>query len=425
MNIAILIIKNTAPLDFIFPILYEISETYPNIQCKVLYCDLSKYRYIRKSKYYTEKFHSFGIKEFDYISFLPKTNFIQREILRKMLSKSPKDSNHYSKQFKKLLSRMEEKLYSRISFSNIIGCLAPKVILLGNTESKNRPGVKEILENIYNERIQTFLLPHAPHHRNTEIFTPFFKERGWFLPEFCEYWKPFRFDHPENLFSEQKKQFYYVGYPGLDSRWLEKLKAIQPYRPNTKRRILFIIRRFTEKNSNIPNSVTTEDFIYGYQEVLAICLKIENVVKKTFADYEITVKPHPSNDYTSINKLIKTAKLRHWKITYEPIYNAIGKTDLIISMYSTTHLIPAMAGIPVIILASSIQSVAERDPYIKELYRGMQFALEDNEQLSEVIKKFNDNEVDKSIALDKNHIRRFYPDRAIYRGIERILLYLC
>lgn len=423
MNITLIIIKNTAPLDFIFPMLNEMYKNYPDITCNILYCDLSKYRYIRKSKYYTKKFRGLGIKEFDYISFLPKTSLIKQEIFRKVLSKSPKDSNNYLKKLRTIISKLEMRLYSQVNFINIVGSLSPNIILLGNTESKNGPGVKEILETIYNENIQTFLLPHAPHHRDTKIFTPFFKEQGWILPEFCEYWMPFKYDHPWDSLPSFKKQFHYIGYPGLDKDWLEKIKREQT-RKSKNKRILFIIRRFTGIDSIEIDSDKTEDFIYNYQEVLGVCLTINDILKKELNNYKVTIKPHPSNDYTSVKKLIKKSKLKHWGITYEPIYDAIGKVDLIISMYSTTHLIPAMAGIPVIIMASSVQTIAEQDPFIKELYRGMQFALNDNLQLSTIIEMLkNDNDISRYILLDKKHIRKYYPDKAIQRSIDRILQY--
>jgi hypothetical protein len=123
-----------------------------------------------------------------------------------------------------------------------------------------------------------------------------------------------------------------------------------------------------------------------------------------------------------VKTLIHTLDYTGWSITFEPIYQAIMDIDLVVSMYSTIHLVPAMAGIPVIVLSSSIQEIAEQDQKIQGLYQNMQFCLTDNTKLLETINEASFDESKEHTIKDQTHIRSYYPDQAIDRCITRINL---
>ncbi|MBI9044555.1 MAG: hypothetical protein JEZ06_08720 [Anaerolineaceae bacterium] len=418
MKILIVLLKNTAPLDFIIPVLNELNHD-ENTEINILFCDLSKFTFLRKSEFYSDFFREKKINDFDYLSFSSIKCKLIINYLRKLYSRSHYDSESTSKVKLRIERLIYNQIITTINFRNIIDVIGPNVILLGNTDSKNKLGINEIIHSIHDKRIRTILLPHAPHHRTTTIITPFYKEKNWILPEFCEYWMPFIHDQTWKNIPNKKRNFKYIGYPGLDHSWLTLLKENNKIVNNNQQlKILFIIRRFDSKNNQNDN---TKDFIYSYSEFINVCNLVNKSLKNLADDYKIIVKPHPSNDYSELNKIIFEQGFNEWELTYEPIYSFIGNTDLIISMYSTIHLVPAIAGIPVILLSSSIQEIAESDDKIKELYHGMQFYLKDNNKLGDTLRGIiNINRVSPP-SPDIKHIRNFFPDLAITRSINRIL----
>jgi hypothetical protein len=249
MNITVILIKNTAPLDFIFPVLLSIKQNYPEYNCNILYCDISKYRYLRKSTYYSDQCRLNDIREYDYLDFLPPLLRSLKSLFSRLFESSLRDQQININVVRRYLAKLESLIISKIEFNKIIEHLNPNVILLGNTEKKESPGLKEIFTSIINNRIHTILLPHAPHHRNTNIIIPFYKENHLLLPEYCEYWLPYKYDEPWINIPEQKEQFHYIGYPGLDSAWLEQIKGNNKKKGTKK--VLFIIRKFNPKSVHV------------------------------------------------------------------------------------------------------------------------------------------------------------------------------
>ena len=86
-----------------------------------------------------------------------------------------------------------------------------------------------------------------------------------------------------------------------------------------------------------------------------------DAIKTNKTDIELVIKPHPSNDFQEVRELIAESGLSRWRVEQDSIYATIDESDFIISMYSTAQFIPAMAGLPVMLLHSTTQSILHQE----------------------------------------------------------------
>ena len=63
MKVLVLVIKNTATLDFVIPLLWKISREVRGASMSVLYCSLSRRKMLRRSEFYSHFLRSCGISE--------------------------------------------------------------------------------------------------------------------------------------------------------------------------------------------------------------------------------------------------------------------------------------------------------------------------------------------------------------------------
>ena len=449
-NILLIVIKNTSVLDYALPLLWKMKQTNSQVNISILYCTLNRRRILRKASFYSVLLNDCKITQYDFGNFLPSSYLRVQGLWRRILSRSNWDSletndendngfilRKTTRKIKGAVERWIEKLlYQKVHFGKMLSSLNPDVVLFDKRSVIAFYGRRYLYEYLKRAKRKVILLPHAPHHTGTSGFTPFdtpFDKQGDSLPEFCTYWTPFKFDKPWEKIPEKKLQFTYIGYPGLDSEWLTlfrspgKLPQIQITKNhNSKRHLkcLFIIRKFLLEGEQKPRG--HDAYIFDYDEFTYYLNLIGNTLRRINSDTEVVVKPHPSNDFGKLKTVLEKSSIENWQITHEPIYAELGKCDFVISLYSTTLLIPAMAGIPVIVLHSRIQDEIHQWDEIKNLYEGLQFYLNNPGDLPQVLKQvmfdiYAHGETGRpKWCKDIKHLREFYPDGAMQRAIESI-----
>jgi hypothetical protein len=445
MNITMLVIKNTAAMDFALPLLWKIKQGIPHANVSVLYCTLSRKKILRQSRFYSEVLSTCGISQYDFADFLQFPYVSLRGLWRWLCSQSDWDSSPWDMRLHQFpasgrvaryvqhsLNQLEDLLGQKVSVQQILPSLNPDIVLLDHTASSVRRERDRLFDYFRQTRKKVVLLPHAPHHARTTAFTPFDKE-GELLPDHCEFWMPFRFDRTWEVVPEKRNQFVYVGYPGLDSEWLEHITADSHLGSSNKSRLsrlqeplkcLFVIRRFLPRGRSRGRGDNA--FVYDYAEFSRYLNLVKESLEKVGTEIELIVKPHPSNDFQALKDVFAESEIPNWRITYDSIYGVLSEIDFVISLYSTVFFIPAMAGIPVVLLHSSTQSVVHEEDVMKQLYTGFRFYLANPEdlplRLKEVIEIAAERRRTDKAAQDGDveHLRYFYPDGALQRALERL-----
>jgi len=319
-----------------------------------------------------------------------------------------------------------------VSVRQILPSFSPDIVLFDNTLITRFYGREHFYAYFASQKKKVVLLPHAPHHGYLTAFTPF-DDVGDELPDYCEFWMPFKYARSWEKLPDKKSQFSYVGYPGMDSKWLDNFKlGTQPCltgepKPSPSRHALtclFIIRRFLPKEQ--AGRPGPDAYIYSYDEFLYYIKLVETAFKNTGIDIELIVKPHPSSDYETLRHVFAESGIANWRISYEPVYALLAVCDFTISLYSTVPLITAMAGIPTVLLNSSTQDMVHQEDIMKQLYTGLHFYLENPEDLPNRLKEVIDIASERKstggtvCTEDVEHLRQFYPDGAMQRCLDRL-----
>ena len=221
-----------------------------------------------------------------------------------------------------------------------------------------------------------------------------------------------------------------MGYPGLDSEWLEYLgsggdkKSSKAKREGGgRKKCLFIIRRYLPEGEE--RSPDLDPFIIDYNDFMQPLKMLSNGISRVDEEIELIVKPHPVNNYKVLAGDFEKAGIKYWSISYEPIYALIGEVDIVVSLFSTILLVPAMAGIPTIITNTRLQEHVHKEwDLLERMYTGMQFYLKDVNKLPEtfcsVLDMIKSGDSEKYCKDDINHLRYYFPDGAIGSSLERI-----
>jgi hypothetical protein len=96
------------------------------------------------------------------------------------------------------------------------------------------------------------------------------------------------------------------------------------------------------------------------------------------------------------------------------IYHVIPQSDFVISISSTVMLIPAIYGLPVMFLNSSVKKTFKRWEPMKELFSNLQFYIKDLKDLYDMVNKIATALI-KGINLEEFTIKevqhfRFFSD---------------
>ncbi len=457
MHILQIVVKNTSTLDFTLPILWKLRARDQSCRISILYCVFDKRQILRSSRFYSNFFKRIHAEEYDFADFLKRPWHLTSWLLRALFSSAPADKVHLadlyrtyrkgrdntdnrglmaflvslfqryslvslvSNVFKNGLARVERAITPRlIHLDRILPTFNADTVLFDNRATTKFPGRELFFQYFSRIRRPVVLLPHAPHLRDpVSEFCPF-DEHGEVLPSYCNFWMPLRFGTPWVKVPDKKDQFSYVGYPGLDSEWLDFLRK---KRQATKLKCLVIIRRYLEEGEKRPADL--DPYIIDYDEFIRPMRLLAEAVKRTGKEIDVIIKPHPANNYKCLARDLKKVGLRHWSITHEPVFALLQEIDLVVSLFSTILLVPAMSGIPTLVLNSKLQRhVHEEWSLLRDLYTNMEFYVEDLAGFSSVFANALNRLMQKSVAAikdnDINHLRYYFPSGATEVCLEKI-----
>lgn len=461
MHILQIIIKNTSTMDFTVPVLWRLSESYPDIKITVFYCVLDRRNILRKSKFWDHFFESHNINQLDYCDYLRPTLRPFKKLFRYIFSISSADKIHLKEvlEFYKLNNKKSSHLgfllfliqeygflklinnllrglvvlFERrftlglIEVSEVLPRIAPDLILFDNRSVSNFPGRQVFYDWIYKNKVPVALIPHAPHLRDPVSEFCAFDEKGESLPNFCDFWIPLHFGTPWVKMPEKRKQFHVTGYPGLDSDWLEWCRKGNGSSPRMHKkdeplRVLFIMRRYLPRGKIRPNN--TDPYIIDYEDFFIPLTRLISAFKELDIEIELILKPHPANNYTILATDMERAGVHNWRISHEPIYPLLSEVDMVVSLFSTILLVPTMAGIPTLLLKTSLQETVHSEWDVLEgLYTNLQYYVDDLDKLTSTLRNIlvkigTDLNLNSEESIDA--LRYYYQNGAISKTIARI-----
>lgn len=432
-HIVQIVIKNTSTLDFTVPLFWKIKKLHPDVRISILYCVFDKKEILRDSTYFSTFCKEHQIKEYDFSDFSKPFIKYLMPSLQLMFSSSKADKlsffeikaklkrfnlNVIQDLMKLVITRIEKFILKRwIDHAQILPLLKPDILFFDNRSVTNFIGRDEIYTFMYDSRIPTYLIPHAPHMRDPiSEFCPF-DEHGDALPSFCTFMIPFKYGTPWVGRETQQKQFFISGYPGLDSDWLTYCSYPKEHK-NGQINVLFIIRRFLAEG--VQRKSDTDPFIIDYDEFIRPLYLIKQSIQKSEKNVHLIIKPHPANNYNELKKIMKKINIQSWEISHEPIYPLLKKIDVVCSLASTVLLIPAQANIPTIIFDTNLQrQIHETWDKLEQLYANMHFCLTDNEQFESVFLQILKS-LDSSYL--ETSIREYFENKSAEQIINTILL---
>ena len=377
----------------------------------------------------------FEVNLMDLASFKPSKSFLTKSL--RALSCNPQKNNNYGNTIDKpftfgysiqkligfkLASRMlnilENLYFGHTNFENFFEVLRPDIVILDNRNHQSFPASNKIFEKIFSSDATKIVTPHAPHYIDPYFAFSHVNPVGKEIYSDCDVWLPFRYSKPHLKHPNLSNQFFYSGYPGLDSDWLRYCKKqIKPKK--TRVQCLYIARKFFSKNTKRQGA---SDFVtMEFSEVLKDLKNIRDAFLQMGVEFELQFKPHPSGRRDLVEQLLEEASLSHFSINLEPVYRNLSAVDVVVSPYSTAVLIPAMTGIPTVVINTDIQKkINSHWDKVCEMYQGLVFFIEReslNPTLGQILQEGKKSFENKDI----NHLRNYFPDGSISRCITRLL----
>jgi hypothetical protein len=447
-----IVIKNTSELDYSAPLLWKLCRESIAEEVTVLYCAPSRRQYLRDSTFFPDLFSSLGIREVDFADFPKRFLSPVAKRVESMFADSPSDRPSLRGSFLALRSRERpwraaRRLFGAVggavkvgmqglgmrtlAIESILPTLDPDIVLLGN-RSETRFYNRESFYRYYDRAARpVVLLPHGTHEVHAvKEFIPF-DERGEALPDYCDFWSSLKFETPELNCPGREAQFAKIGYPGLDSEWMEFLGG--PDAPVTRipiavagrLRCLLILRKFLPEG--YPRPANFDPFTLDYDDMLSHLNLVGDALAGRTEGIDVVIKPHPSNNFPMLKAILERSTLRNWVLSSEPMYPLLPIIDFAISIFSTSMLLPAMYGRPVIVLNSSLQQyVHNRWKRLADLYRGLSYYLEDSGDLPQMVQRACEavraggRRRLPSETADVAHLRNYFPDGALSTALERM-----
>lgn len=459
MRILQIVIKNTSTMDFSVPALRLIKRENPNVNVTVLYCVMDRRNILRKSTFWDQIFEECGVIQVDYCDYLKWPWRLFKGFFRWIFSGSKYDKIHIheiwefylrnSKNPSKIsfilflfkeygffglvanfsqsaVSFIEKKVVKLlVDIDAILPRLMPDVILFDNRALSYFPGRHEIYQWMYQNKVKVGLLPHAPHLRDPlSEFCPF-DECGEPLPDFCEFWVPLKFGKPWLVIPERKTQFHLTGYPGLDSKWLSWCRDGMGRGSNVRKsnetlNCLFVMRRYLPMGEVRPHGV--DPYIVNFEDFYENLKSVLEAFEKLGLNIKLILKPHPANNYKILAADLERMGVKNWEISHESIYSILSHVDLVIGIFSTVLLIPAMAGIPTVLIRTNLQNIVHSEwPLLKEIYAGMPYYVDDINKLPEILDLAVRSLDTASNDSEIRRLRSYYEDYSSEYISKRIL----
>jgi hypothetical protein len=464
MHILQIVTKNTSTIDFSLPLLGKIRKDHPDWRLSILFCTFDKRQILRRSEYFPLKFGKFKIVEYDFAAFLKKPYRLIEPFLRYLFSAAQADKinlrelyrqcrgEYYitrlirlmrilikggtlrefaSSLLRNALVQVERRIAPRmIQMNSILPELGADVILFDNRTTTTFYGRDAFYAFMNRAARPVILLPHGPHYRDPVSEFTAFDEKNPKLPEYCDYWMPLRFGTPWVYAPQQKEQFAIVGYPGLDSDWINHSQGNPSLdgsffhgRKRVRKKCLFIVRRYLPEG--VERAPDLDPFIIDYEDFFIPLQALATALYQSEEDIEVIIKPHPVNNYKTLAHDFTKVGIKNWRITHDPIYAVLPEIDIVVSIFSTILLVPAMAGIPTIVVETKLQRhVHQGWPLLEKLYKGFNFYLENVDKFPDTFHRIMTGlatgEIDLACRRDMTHLRYFFPDGATQSCQDRL-----
>lgn len=457
MKVLQIVLKNTSTLDYTVPLMRQSLASYKDIDFEVVYLNVNRKSILRDSNFWDCFFETNNVSQYD-LSDCLKPNFRFLKPVLKILFRGGKSDRIYFKEafdfyrknnnkvsyigfvaflanrfgvqaavksfIRSVLSYFEQRYSSNlVDLKSFLNELEADVIFFDNRSLTDFPGKKQLYDFLYQNQPKTYLLPHAPHLRDPTSEFCAFDPEGEMLPDFCEFWIPFKYGRPWEVLPERRSQFYVSGYPGLDSSWLQLCKhrdglvAEKSKVRDESIRCLFVMRRYLPEGEKRPDDV--DPYIVDFKEFRQSIESIQRCFDAKGIKVRIVIKPHPANNLHQLKYDLGQFDVEEWDIATGPIYEVLPDVDLVIGLYSTVLLMTALAGLPTALIETRLQAKVNQDwSVLNEMYTGMSGFCRSEADLAEWIEVV----LSKSLDVEKDiiHIRKYFDDSSTENLLDRI-----
>lgn len=418
------------------PVFWKMRDLWPQANIQVFYCCTHKGQFLRNASFYSELLCHWKIQELDLLRFARIPTFVKR-YLKKFILDTHLDSGDgifkkvavldFFRRAIRFVSKLMVEWSLHVSafqkaLDSDIFFWSPRVGLSDEA--------KWVWKHLSLKGKPCIFYPHGPYYSAGSYRIPL-PPNGKMatdkdLRPTDEIWYPHLADDVSISYPKNKERCFYSGYPGLDSEWLlfmrKSCRRELTSRDERFLRCLFLIRKFEDRPEH--------DWIFQTEEFISICREVVSGLRASEEKVELIVKPHPINDYTKTEEVFDSLEYPHWKITYNPVYQEVVNSDLVVSVPSTSNLIPIMYGLPVVHMDCSVMQTFYRWKGMKELYpANLQFYAPTKKQIANKVREAvrfsakakRSEEIPLMQISDLEHFRSQFPDCRL-REIEQRLL---
>ena len=435
-SLTVFVTKNISELDFIVPVLWRMRRSCPQARLRVVYCCCDKRQVLRRGQFYSRIFSEEGVEERDMLG--PAVGRGLQWMVRPILRQSAWDvdgseGSLLSARQNALRLSLERFVMRRVGVAVKDGGPAElgqgDILFWPHRAALNGPS-RIVWEAVAGADRPVVHYPHGPYY-SSGGFRPPLPPSGdpavdGEIPADHDIWYPHLADDVAAAYPRDRAKFFFSGYPGLDAEWLEYVRRTA-LTTNVKRSVqalecLFIIRMFMDGSDDA--------WVFETEEFINLCKNVKDAIEKCGRRISVTVKPHPSNNHPRTRAVLDELGANDWHITYDPIYPAAARSDLVISVPSTSNLIPAISGLPVVLLNCSVKRAFDRWQGMRKLYPDdLQFYASAPEdvagKLREAVQFIEGSPAGSEVPIretrDLLHFRKEFPDGMLPRIEARIM----
>ena len=240
------------------------------------------------------------------------------------------------------------------------------------------------------------------------------------FPKNYEYWLASK----QPFVIEQLKETPHkiVGYPGVDSKWLNLFKYDHVGKNSSNEvNILLNIRHFGQKRNLEPAKGK-----YVYEDVFNFFYTL-----KTYIDsldgikVNLFIKPHYYVNFKSFEEIFNKLEIKNYEFLRTSIYNSLMNINFVIGLHSSVNLISTLAGIPTLLFPQVLtEKFKNEDSKTKTIYEGLQGYCKNEDEFKLKFELFLDKEKrEEMLQKDKKHLRGFFEDGTI-EDIKKYLISL-
>lgn len=374
-RVTAVVCKNISELDFLLPVVWRMRRLWPHTEIVILYASHAKSQILRECTFYSEGLRDFGATELDMLDSVPWSAGAARLLGQCVLRSNWDYRETRNGPMAGAIDRGRRAIAGRLATwadrrfdAGVLRRRAQAPILFWPHRSAMMHASGTVWRALGSGSRTIIHYPHGPYYSGGSFriqLPPDCRDaKDGDVPRNHDVWYPHMADNVADAYPEDRERFFFSGYPGLDTAWLEYVRSLHGLRSGAAERgclnCLFLIRKFEESG--------TDEYAFRPRELLALCSKVSQGIRECGRKVRMTVKPHPSNDYPATRALLNSTGAADWDITYDPVYLASVKSDLVVSVPSTSNLIPALLGLPTVLLNCSVKEVFDRWAGMRRLY---------------------------------------------------------